>query len=116
MEASREGLTRVFFASFVKGDDHEQRKDEDRNPVPAISSKDCKFGTGKGIQVGLKMKKMMKIKSKKKEKDENGYELCKKRILMGKKCKPILGNPLLYDNNGVLIPQHFPDSPVHTYS
>ena len=99
-----------------QGDDHEKCKNEERNEVPAISSKDCRFGAGNGIRVGLKMKKMMKIKSKKKEKVENGYELCKKRILMGKKCKPLLGSPLLYDNNGVLIPQHFPDSLIHTYS
>lgn len=36
-------------------------------------------------------------------------ELCKKRILMGRKCKPL--NPsgsLLYDENGVLVPELLP--------
>ncbi|KAI5658639.1 hypothetical protein M9H77_27432 [Catharanthus roseus] len=37
---------------------------------------------------------------------EGGYELCKKRILMGGKCKPLnLSGKLRYDENGILLPE-----------
>lgn len=38
--------------------------------------------------------------------ESGGHELCKKRILMGSKCKPLnLSGTLQYDNNGILLPE-----------
>ncbi|KAI8028360.1 hypothetical protein LOK49_LG02G02280 [Camellia lanceoleosa] len=40
------------------------------------------------------------------EKEEEAEELCKKRILMGEKCRPLnLSGALHYDKNGVLLPE-----------
>lgn len=44
------------------------------------------------------------------EERDVGQELCKKRILMGGKCKPLnLSGTLQYDNNGILLPEAIGD-------
>ncbi|KAK1420709.1 hypothetical protein QVD17_22527 [Tagetes erecta] len=47
--------------------------------------------------------------------DEGGsLELCKKRIMMGKKCRPLnVSGVLRYDNNGVLQPEDLLFSPLN---
>lgn len=41
--------------------------------------------------------------------EKNSLELCKKRILMGSKCKPLtVSGALHYDKNGVLVPEGIP--------
>ncbi|CAO2836763.1 unnamed protein product [Amaranthus hypochondriacus] len=89
----------------------------------ASTSKDSKLGAGidssvdelsrpksdknrENVEVkgGFKMKKMMKIRSREKER----FELCKKKILMGEKCRPLHGS-LHYDKNGVLVAEGFHD-------
>lgn len=111
--------------------DHEQCKDHKQvsnksmlKEVPsrlASTSKDSKFGVGidssvdelsrsksdknrENVEVkgGFKMKKMMKIRNRKKDQ----FELCKKKILMGEKCRPLHGS-LHYDKNGVLVAEDF---------
>ncbi|CAH9087444.1 unnamed protein product [Cuscuta europaea] len=43
------------------------------------------------------------------EEKEEGIELCKKRILMGDRCKPLsISGRLNYDKNGVLLPELLP--------
>lgn len=43
------------------------------------------------------------------EEDEGGEELCKKRILMGEKCRPLNFSGILkYDQNGILLPELLP--------
>ncbi|CAH9073887.1 unnamed protein product [Cuscuta epithymum] len=43
------------------------------------------------------------------EEKEEGIELCKKRILMGDRCKPLsISGRLNYDQNGVLLPELLP--------
>ncbi|KAI6692378.1 hypothetical protein NL676_020088 [Syzygium grande] len=44
------------------------------------------------------------------EEEEGGeVELCKKRILMGRRCKPLnCSGTLQYDNNGILVPELLP--------
>ena len=53
-------------------------------------------------KAGLRIKGFMKIRRK--EKEEPRFELCKKKILMGEKCRPLSGS-LRYDQNGILVPQ-----------
>ncbi|KMT11278.1 hypothetical protein BVRB_5g109650 [Beta vulgaris subsp. vulgaris] len=103
------------------------------NEVPRDSSTsssiNCKFGAGNVVNLtvnggkisrvksvrdieehseakgGLKIKRIIKIKSREREKEKR-FELCKKKILMGEKCKPLHGS-LHYDKNGVLVPEDF---------
>ncbi|KAK1401736.1 hypothetical protein POM88_001341 [Heracleum sosnowskyi] len=62
---------------------------------------------------GVKMRRMRSIKMKeregKSETEEENQELCKKRILMGGKCKPLNESGVLhYDQNGIFLPEDVP--------
>lgn len=64
----------------------------------------------KGKFTGKKSKKRVEEEHREKEGDEiedtGDDELCKKRILMGEKCKPLNASGALhYDKNGVLLPE-----------
>lgn len=49
------------------------------------------------------------LKCIKATREGESLELCKKRILMGRKCKPLnISGTLLYDKNGILIPEVLP--------
>ncbi|KAJ8426583.1 hypothetical protein Cgig2_018051 [Carnegiea gigantea] len=63
-------------------------------------AKSGKMKAIRGKKEGLKMKGFIKIKRKGKE--EPRFELCKKKILMGEKCRPLNGC-LHYDKNGILL-------------
>lgn len=56
--------------------------------------------------VQTRRNKLRKFNKKDLEKGKDGdVELCKKRILMGGKCKPLnISGTLHYDNNGILLP------------
>lgn len=59
---------------------------------------------------GVKMRRMRSVKMKQREGEsetkEGNQELCKKRILMGGKCKPLnVSGVLHYDQNGILLPE-----------
>ena len=42
--------------------------------------------------------------------EKEGLQLCKKRILMGGKCKPLsISGALHYDKNGILLPEELPE-------
>ncbi|KAL9236295.1 hypothetical protein vseg_010983 [Gypsophila vaccaria] len=56
------------------------------------------------VKPGLRIKGITRMLSR----DDKRVELCKKKILMGEKCKPISGR-LLYDENGVLVPEEIPE-------
>lgn len=104
-------------------------KESRSNEVPCSTSTNCKFGfgnvvsstvngermsrektskTAKNSEVkgGLKIKRIVKLKSRERQKTEKRFELCKKKILMGEKCRPLHGS-LHYDKNGVLVPEEF---------
>ncbi|KAI3742251.1 hypothetical protein L1987_59931 [Smallanthus sonchifolius] len=52
------------------------------------------------------------VSMRKHEGKEEALELCKKRIIMGKKCRPLnVSGALHYDKNGVLVPEDFIFSP-----
>lgn len=56
------------------------------------------------LSTHLKLKKWERVKAGKRE--ECGEELCKKRILMGEKCKPLnISGSLHYDEDGILLPE-----------
>ncbi|KAK9691946.1 hypothetical protein RND81_09G230800 [Saponaria officinalis] len=54
------------------------------------------------VKTGKKIKGVI-VRMKSRENDEKKYELCKKKILMGEKCRPFSGH-LRYDENGVFVP------------
>nr|GME14127.1 hypothetical protein CDL12_18591 [Ipomoea batatas] len=59
----------------------------------------------KSSSVGAMKKRFARIRSCRIRKEEE-IELCKKRILMGEKCKPLnVSGSLHYDQNGVLLPE-----------
>ncbi|XP_071933415.1 uncharacterized protein [Coffea arabica] len=56
----------------------------------------------------LKLKKGIQQGKESEEEDEEsgGIELCKKKILMGRKCRPLnKSGTLQYDENGILLPE-----------
>uniref|UniRef100_A0A803KNW4 Uncharacterized protein n=1 Tax=Chenopodium quinoa TaxID=63459 RepID=A0A803KNW4_CHEQI len=76
---------------------------ERTSTVKSVRNKGEKKVEAKG---GLKIKRIIKVKIKERGKAEKRFELCKKKILMGEKCKPLHGS-LQYDKNGVLVPEDF---------
>ncbi|PON67016.1 hypothetical protein PanWU01x14_105980 [Parasponia andersonii] len=55
-----------------------------------------------------------KLVTEEKDGTGSGFELCKKRILMGGKCKPLnISGTLQYDQNGILRPDPEPEADVH---
>nr|GLL37352.1 hypothetical protein CDL12_18591 [Ipomoea trifida] len=59
----------------------------------------------KSTSIGAVKKRFARIRSCRIRKEEE-IELCKKRILMGEKCKPLnVSGSLHYDQNGVLLPE-----------
>nr|GMD46921.1 hypothetical protein CDL12_18591 [Ipomoea batatas]GMD69386.1 hypothetical protein CDL12_18591 [Ipomoea batatas] len=61
----------------------------------------------KSSSVGAVKKRFARIRScRMSGRKEEEIELCKKRILMGEKCKPLnVSGSLHYDQNGVLLPE-----------
>lgn len=62
---------------------------------------------------GAKMRRMRSVKMRqregKSETEEGNQQLCKKRILMGGKCKPPnISGVLHYDQNGIFLPEDVP--------
>lgn len=114
---------------MAKQNSKKSRSKEVTSSSAASTSKNCKFGVsdvashtvngervnnrvnsvkknGENVEAkgGVKIKRIIKVKIREKEKVEKRFELCKKKILMGEKCRPLHGR-LHYDKNGVLVPQ-----------
>ncbi|KNA19334.1 hypothetical protein SOVF_060500 [Spinacia oleracea] len=118
--------------NMAKQNSKKSRSKEVTSSSAASTSKNCKFGVsdvashtvngervnnrvnsvkkngenGENVEAkgGVKIKRIIKVKIREKEKVEKRFELCKKKILMGEKCRPLHGR-LHYDKNGVLVPQ-----------
>ncbi|KAM6597841.1 hypothetical protein CsatA_008365 [Cannabis sativa] len=85
------------------------------NGVVVMAKRD---GSGKLVRVSsgvVQSRRKVRLNNNKYEdsekgrRDSGGVELCKKRILMGGKCKPLnVSGTLQYDNNGVLLPEPLP--------
>ncbi|KAI3801320.1 hypothetical protein L1987_29424 [Smallanthus sonchifolius] len=90
-------------------DDHACMDDDKK-----LSSMFCKAG----LLVRVPSRGLKKIgravSMRKHEGKEEELELCKKRIIMGKKCRPLnVSGALHYDKNGVLVPEDFIISPYN---
>ncbi|KAK4427626.1 hypothetical protein Salat_1531600 [Sesamum alatum] len=66
----------------------------------------CSYGRITRAKLVLKRDDRCGEKTRVAEEDAGELELCKKRILMGEKCRPLnISGTLHYDKNGVLLPE-----------
>ncbi|GAB2277384.1 hypothetical protein Dimus_012088 [Dionaea muscipula] len=88
----------INIVGIRSGSAKKEEEEEEGSSPPAIVDKDNPSWPGRRV-----------VSSKKKKKELGEvYELCKKRILLGNKCKTM--NPsgeLRYDSNGVLIAEDY---------
>ncbi|GJX64852.1 hypothetical protein Tco_0299195 [Tanacetum coccineum] len=102
------------------GDHHECMEAIKDDKKPQEASVFCKVGLvpslvrvpSRGLNELRKLGRVVSMRKYEGRQEECGSdELCKKRIIMGKKCRPLnVSGSLHYDKNGVLVPEEFVSS------
>ncbi|GJV38840.1 RNA-directed DNA polymerase, eukaryota [Tanacetum coccineum] len=110
----------LFVLVHDNGDHHECMEAIKDDKKPQEASVFCKVGLvpslvrvpSRGLNELRKLGRVVSMRKYEGRQEECGSdELCKKRIIMGKKCRPLnVSGSLHYDKNGVLVPEEFVSS------
>ena len=107
----------VYFDKVHDNGDHhecmEEIKDDKKQQEASVF---CKVGLvpslvrvpSRGLNGLRKLGRVVSMRKYEGQEECGSDELCKKRIIMGKKCRPLnVSGSLHYDKNGVLVPEEF---------
>nr|XP_043618833.1 uncharacterized protein LOC122590719 [Erigeron canadensis] len=89
------------------------KDDDKKQSTNTTTNVSCKVGMlarvpSRGLNGLRKVGRAVSMRKHEEEegKEDEGDELCKKRIMMGNKCRPLnVSGSLHYDKNGVLVPE-----------